>query len=64
MNEFQDSKGRRYWEPIDPMDAALLNAAERATFGGTTFPSGWTSPAGKQIALSGVLYEQTDEEEA
>lgn len=62
MQEHTDSKGRRYWEPENPHDKSLLMMAERATFGETTFPSGWKSPPGKQVALSGVLYEVTDDQ--
>ena len=59
MKELKTPQGQRYWEPVDANDRALLAMAEGATFGKTTFPSGWTSPAGKQTARGGDLYEVT-----
>ena len=46
--EKRDELGR-FWEPEDENDAAFLAMAEGAIFGNTTFPSGWTSPAGKVV---------------
>ncbi|AUQ49967.1 hypothetical protein PhaeoP83_01693 [Phaeobacter inhibens] len=57
MIEKHTPQGQRYWEPEDRNDVALLKMAEGATFGETTFPSGWTSPAGTQVAKDGLLYE-------
>lgn len=57
MIEKQTPQGQRFWEPQDPNDEALLKMAEGATFGETTFPSGWKSPVGKQVAKGGLLYE-------
>lgn len=57
MIEKRTEQGVRYWAPSNPQDAALLKMAEGATFGQTTFPSGWTSPDGKQVAKGGLLYE-------
>lgn len=58
MIEKTTPDGTRYWQPSDASDAALLSAADGATFGGTTFPSGWRSPDGKQVARGGLLYEE------
>lgn len=49
--------GVRTWIPEDPNDKALLAAAEGATFGSTTFPSGWRSPEGQQVCRNGVLVD-------
>ena len=57
MIEGVNKDGVRCWTPKDANDSALLRAAEGVTFGGTTFPSGWRSPKGKQTAQSGVLVE-------
>jgi hypothetical protein len=52
-------KGVKTWIPEDPNDKAFLAMAEGATFGETTFPSGWTSPPGKQICRNGILVDVT-----
>lgn len=57
MREDLTTDGLRIWTPIDPNDKALLRISEGATFGGTTFPSGWVSPPGKQVARNGKLHE-------
>jgi hypothetical protein len=51
--------GVKTWTPTDPSDKALLVVAEGATFSNTTFPSGWTSPAGKQVCQGGILVDVT-----
>ena len=57
MTEEKLSNGLRVWTPTDPQDTAFLKMAAGATFGETTFPSGWRSPPGRQVARKGKLYE-------
>lgn len=58
MIEEKTKDGLRVWTPVDKQDEALLRMAEGGKFGETTFPSGWKSPPGLQIASRGKLYEQ------
>ena len=53
------TNGVKTWKPEDENDKALLKMAEGATFSKTTFPSGWTSPAGKQVCQGGILVDAT-----
>lgn len=60
MKEELLATGMRRWIPTDQRDASFLKMASGATFGNTTFPSGWVSPPGTQVARKGMLYEVAD----